>query len=406
MSHDNTTRSAPRGTEEAAHKRLEDLLRLCVARDASDLHLVQDERPYLRVHGPLQPLDGEAILDRQEMAAIGHFLAPRFEHVAEGHGTNGSVDGSFSANDGTRFRFNIYRRSGGLAIALRRLEERFRGLAELGLPESLYRLCDLPSGLVVVSGATGAGKSTTLATLIDRINRNHPCHIITIEDPIEYVHSSAQALVNQRQVGTDAGSFNEALVASLRQDPDVVLVGEIRDLDTIRTAITAAETGHLVFTTVHAGDCVSTIERLVGVFPGNEQDSIRQQLALVLRCVVNQRLLVADGATTHTAEATAQRQRVVASEVMFVTSAVANLIVTGRGSQMYSAIEAGGNVGMQTYEQDFARLWFEGKISERTATTAAKRADLVRDRHLQLQRKSGRPVAVAGRPASASGGRS
>ena len=163
------------------------------------------------------------------------------------------------------------------------------------LPESLYELCDLPDGLVVVCGPTGAGKSTTLATLIDRINRTRRCHIVTIEDPIEYLHGPAQSLVNQRQVGIDTGSFNDALVASLRQDPDVILVGEIRDLATIRTAITAAETGHLVLTTVHAGDCVGAIERLVSVFPADEQTGIRRQLAWCCAPSLPSILLIADG---------------------------------------------------------------------------------------------------------------
>ena len=168
----------------------------------------------------------------------------------------------------------------------------------MGFSETLYRLCDLPDGLIVVAGPTGAGKSTTLATLLDRVNQTRPCHMVTIEDPIEYIHQTRKALVNQRQVGTDVSSFYEALVASLRQDPDVILVGEIRDLNTIRTAIVAAETGHLVFTTVHAGDCVGAIERLVAVFSADEQDGIRRQLSMVLRAVIAQHLVIADG-TAH-----------------------------------------------------------------------------------------------------------
>lgn len=362
--------------------RLETLLRRCVEQDASDIHLVEGLPPYLRSQGPLEVVPGESPLDRRAMASIVEHLSSGFSERA-----TGSVDGAFTAGDGTRYRFNAYWRSGGLAVALRRLEDRFRGLQELGLPESLYSLCSLPNGLVVVSGPTGSGKSTTLATLIDRINQSHPCHVITIEDPIEYVHRPAQALVNQRQVGTDTGSFNEALVASLREDPDVVLVGEIRDTDTIRTAIIAAETGHLVFTTVHAGDCVSTIERMVGVFPADEQPAIRQQLALVLRCVVAQRLLVADGPAVKAADAREQaRQRIIASEVLMVTPAVSNLLVQSKSSQIYSSMEAGRSQGMQTFEQDLARLLVQGKLSERSALAAAKRPEVLRDRAEQSRR--------------------
>jgi twitching motility protein PilT len=379
--------------DQAVSDVFERLLAMCVARGASDLHLVEGQPPLLRVHGPLERVDAEPSLPRETMVAIAGRLSDRFDPDRPG-----SIDGSFSACDGTRFRFNIYLRSGGVAIALRRLEERFRSLEELGLPDALYKLCDLPNGLVVVSGSTGAGKSTTLATLIDRINQSHPCHVITIEDPIEYIHTSQRALVNQREIGKDAGGFNEALVASLRQDPDVILVGEIRDVDTIRTAITAAETGHLVFTTVHANDCVSTIERLVGVFPADEQDAIRQQLALVLRAIVNQRLLVADGDSVAGADQVlAGRSRVVASEVLMATPAVANLILSGKSSQIYSAMEAGGALGMQTLEQDLARLWAAAVISERTAVAGAKRGDVVRDRYEALRSARTSEAKPAGR---------
>ena len=291
--------------------------------------------------------------------------------------TTGSLDGAMTGTDGTRYRFNIFRRQGTLSISIRRLEDRFRTLAELGFSDSLYRLCDLPDGLIVVAGPTGAGKSTTLATLLDRINRTRPCHMVTIEDPIEYIHAPLKALVNQRQIGRDASSFYDALVASLRQDPDVILVGEIRDLNTIRTAIAAAETGHLVFTTVHAGDCVGTIERLVSVFPADEQDGIRRQLALVLRAIMTQHLVVADGylhpqpgrrwSPTRwrwTGIVPRRRSRIVTSEVLMVTPAVGNLIATAKSNQIVSAMESGAAAGMQTLEQDLARLWVSGQISE------------------------------------------
>ncbi len=375
---------------------LNDLLAECLRQDASDLHLAPGLPPYLRVEGLLDPQQDRPPLSPPQIDAIAELLAAEID--ATRLETTGSLDGAMSAPDGTRYRFNVFRRRGQLSIALRRLEDCFRGIEELGLPESLYRLCDLPDGLVVVAGPTGSGKSTTLATLLDRINRTRRCHMITIEDPIEYLHAPIISLVNQRQVGTDASSFNDALVASLRQDPDVILVGEIRDLDTIRTAITAAETGHLVFTTVHAGDCVGTIERLVSVFPADEQDGVRRQLALVLKAILAQHLLVADGpkyrkrggepdGEKQAEPFTMQRRRVVSSEILMVNPAVANLIATAKSNQIYSSMEAGGALGMQTLEQDLARLWVSGAISETAAVAMSRSPQLLRERAARLKHR-------------------
>jgi twitching motility protein PilT len=353
---------------------LEALLAECVRLDASDLHLAPEQPPFFRIHGELAPHPHYPPLSRETVHAFaGELLAGTGARRLE---TTGSQDGALTGPGGTRFRFNVYRRMGGLSVALRRLEDRFRTLRELGLPESLYGFCDLPDGIVVVAGPTGAGKSTTLAALVDRINRSRRSHIITIEDPIEYIHLPVKSLVDQRQVGSDTPSFNDALVASLREDPDVLLVGEARDLDTIRTALRAAETGHLVFTTVHAGDAVGTLERLVSVFPADEQAGIRQQLALVLRAIVAQHLLpAADG-----------RGRVVATEILIGTPAVAHLVAAGKTSQVYAAVEGGGPHGMRTLEQDLARLWVEGRISEGVALSASRNPSLVRDRAALLRR--------------------
>lgn len=361
------------------------LLGESVARDASDLHLVPGLPPHFRYHGELLPLGGWPALDAARTRDLAAAMLARATSARRNRleldaalAQRGSVDGALSAPDGARFRFNVFQCQGAVSIALRRLEDRFRTLAELGMPESLYRLCDLRDGLVVVSGPTGAGKSTTLAALLDRINRERTGHVITIEDPVEYLHQPVRCVVNQRQVGGDAIGFNEALVDALRQDPDVILVGEIRDLDTIRTAITAAETGHLVFTTLHAGDCVGAVERLVSVFPADEQEGIRRQLSLVLRAVVAQHLLKSENPE-------ARRRAdalpcVVASEILMATPAVANLIATGKSAQIYSAMETGTAAGMQTLEQDLARLWTSGQIGEAAALALARNPAVVRER--------------------------
>lgn len=362
---------------------LDELLHRCTAEDASDLHLVPGLPPHLRLHGELLPITGaERLTATQTEAAAAELLRRMMGReglLAAAMEARGSVDGAMTCKDGVRFRFNLFRRQGEHAVALRRLEDRFRTLAELGIPDSLYAFCQMRDGLVVISGPTGAGKSTTLAALLDYINRHRTGHLITIEDPIEYIHHPLRCVVNQRQVGLDAPSFNDALVASLRQDPDVVLVGEIRDLETIRTAIAAAETGHLVFTTLHAGDCVGSIERLVSVFPSDEQEGIRRQISLVLRGIVAQHLLPGANGTS----------RVAATEVLMVTPAVSNLIATSKSAQIYSSIELGTAQGMQTLEQDLARLWATGLISEATATAMARNVPVMRDRAALLRRGNG-----------------
>jgi twitching motility protein PilT len=373
---------------------LDSLLAECVALDASDIHMAPGLIPHFRCQGEIRPADGRQVTSADDTRAVAAELLGRmFRHgkqVADLDAVlaaRGSIDGAMSAQDGARFRFNVFSRQGEVSIALRHLEDRFRTLEELGMPTSLYKLCDLRDGLVVISGPTGSGKSTTLATLLDRINRTRSGHIITIEDPIEYLHASIRCVVNQRQIGLDAPSFNDALVDSLRQDPDTILVGEIRDLDTIRTAIVAAETGHLVFTTLHAGDCAGAVERLVSVFSADEQDGIRRQLSLVLRGIVAQNLLMSDTAD----QAPRTACCVAASEILMVTPAVANLIATGKSAQIYSAMETGMGSDMQTLEQDLARLWVAGQISETVAVGMARNPAVLRERVALLRRDRAQP---------------
>ena len=288
---------------------LENLFAYCAAFKASDIHLSVDEPPRFRIQGRLAPRSDFEPLDVRTVDEIamelGLYTLPLgcpdgTERIRKTLVRDGSIDGAVTAPDGQRYRFNLFRQQGYTSVALRRLDSVFRSLPELGLPSRLADFCHERDGLVIVTGPTGSGKSTTLATLIDGINSTRECFIVTIEDPIEFEHKSCRALVNQRQVGRDALGFNEALVEAMRQDPDVILVGEMRDMETARTALRAAETGHLVFTTLHAGDCLGAIERLISVFPADEQSSVRHQLSMVLRGIVAQHLLPSvDGTRRH-----------------------------------------------------------------------------------------------------------
>ena len=358
---------------------LESLLSLCEEYSASDLHLTAGYPPRFRVRGELVERGGFAPFGEEALDAVATELGLHTLPVGSPDGTErvrmilmekGAIDGALASPSGVRYRFNVYRESGRHAVALRRLDSSFRSFEELGLPARLSEFCDERDGLVVVTGPTGSGKSTTLATMLDRINRSRAGHIITIEDPVEYVHKSDRCFVNQRQVGRDAVSFNSALVESLRQDPDVILVGEIRDIETIRTALRAAETGHLVFTTLHAGDCAGAVERLVSVFPAEEQCSARHQLALVLRGICAQHLLPAlDGLSRHPA-----------CEVLVNTTAAANLIASGRTAQLYSVIETGASVGMRTLDQSLAEMLAKGQVSVRTAAAVSRNPDMLKGR--------------------------
>jgi twitching motility protein PilT len=329
---------------------LEDLLRSTVELDGSDLHVTAGSSPQVRVHGELRALDLPRLVadDTRELAfsALSDGQRRRFEDARE-------LDCSFGVRGVGRFRCNVFRQSGAVAAVYRRVPETIRGLGELGLPPVIERWAERPRGLVLVTGPTGSGKSATLAALIDRINTQRRAHILTIEDPIEYVHPHKRSLVNQRELHSDTASFSAALRAALREDPDVVLIGELRDFETIEAAFRIAETGHLTLATVHTNSAYQTINRLVDAFPDSRQDRARGQLALLLEGVVCQALLPgADG-----------RGRVAAAEVLSPTPAVRNLIRENKVHQMYSAMQAGqGRHGMQTMNDALARLYLNGEI--------------------------------------------
>lgn len=346
---------------------MKELLALTVKLDASDLHLTYGEPPVFRVGGDLRPMSCELCTHEEIHALLGQVMPPRYASVLE---ERRSVDFAVSSATVGRFRFAAYYQRGALSVAIRLLAKGIPDFQSLGLPPNMARLPAFRDGLVLVTGVTGSGKSTTLAAIIDVINRTERKHIITVEDPIEYVHQNCNCIINQRELHTDVHSFSDALRDALRADPDVILVGEIRDLDTMRTAIMAAETGHLVFSTLHSKDAMSSVNRMVGSFPAGEQTQIRQQLSSTLRAVISQRLLLkAD-----------KSGRVPAVEVMFATSGITNLIRLAKDDMIYSAIETGQNEGMQTMEQSLIGLMEAGLISKETALLSARNQEMMRNR--------------------------
>ena len=271
-------------------ERLDELLTFCREREASDLHLSTGKKPYYRLHGTLRSLDDQPVLSLGDIEAMARSVTN--ERRWNAFEANRDLDIAYSPEAGGRYRINVFAQHHGLALSARRLEDRMLSLAEWNLPQELASLTELPDGLVIATGPTGSGKTTTLATLIDGVARNRPCHIITVEDPVEYLYESGASLVHQRELHTHVDSFDGAIRSALREDPDALLVGEMRDLPTLRAGITAAETGHLVFSTLHTGDAVGSIERMVALFPAQEKESVRQQLSMVLRAVIAQKLLV------------------------------------------------------------------------------------------------------------------
>jgi twitching motility protein PilT len=334
---------------------IDDLLRYAVAVGASDLHLTAAQPGAIRLHGAIRPIEGCPVLDNETIRdmVFGILPASQRERFEEEH----ELDTSHSISGVGRFRVNVSLQRGTVAAALRPIPHEMPEFDTLGIPDSVKAFTDLRRGLVLVTGPTGSGKSTTLASLIDIINRTKPLHIVTVEDPIEFLHDHKRSIITQREIGEDTNSFAEALRRVLRQDPDVILVGELRDLETISTALTAAETGHLVFATLHTQDAPQTIDRVIDVFPTNQQEQIRVMLAATLEGVVTQQLIVnADGTG-----------RVPCSEVLVCTSAIRNLIRQSKSHQIYSLMQVGGSFGMQTMDQGLAQLVKDGVISEAIA---------------------------------------
>jgi twitching motility protein PilT len=342
---------------------IDDLLELVVAHNASDLHLTAGTNPAIRVHGEIRRLEEIAPLTPDDTQQLMYqILSSEQQKDFE---IKRQLDFAHGVPGLARFRVNVYFQRGSVGAAFRLIPEAIKTLEELGLPPSLHELAEKPRGLVLVTGPTGSGKSTTLASLIDEVNRTRPDHILTIEDPIEFVHKHKRCVVNQREIGTDAPSFAEGLRAALRQDPDVILVGEMRDLETIAVALTAAETGHLVLGTLHTQSASSTVDRIIDVFPPAQQEQVRMQIAGSLQGIVTQALL----------PTAAGNGRVAALEILLPDDATRNLIRQGKVEQIYTILQTGTQRGMQTMEQALAELTLRHVITLDMALSRSSRPD-------------------------------
>jgi twitching motility protein PilT len=344
---------------------IDDLLRVAMERKASDLHLKVGNYPHLRIDGLLAPLSDQPRITAEEMLNMAFSIMS--SRQKQKFKENNELDMAYGVAGLGRFRVNVFQQRGNVGVVLRVIPTKIRALDELYLPKIVEQICDMPRGLVLVTGVTGSGKSTTLAAMVDRINSTRAEHIITIEDPIEFLHRDKMGFVNQREVDVDTPSFASALRASLRQDPDVILVGEMRDLETIATALHAAETGHMVFSTLHTLDAVETINRIIAVFPPPEQKQIRTQLAATVRAVISQRLV----------RRADSEGRVPAVEVMIATAYVRECILLPEKTRMIrEAIAAGtSQYGMQTFDQSLWDLCQQNLITYEVALENASNAD-------------------------------
>ncbi len=343
-----------------------DLLLEVIERNASDLHLTAGAHPTVRVRGRLQPLQEYPVMTTEQTREIVYSILSNDQR--QRLETDWQIDFAYSIPDRARFRVNAYYQRAAIGAAFRLIPATIKTVDELGLPLVLHDLAKRPRGFVLVTGPTGSGKSTSLAAVIDEINATRDEHIMTIEDPIEFLHGHKKCIVNQREIGSDAQSFGAGLKAALRQDPDVILVGEMRDLETIHTALTAAETGHLVFATLHTQDTPQTIDRIIDVFPASQQQQVRVQLSVALQGIITQQLLpTADGAG-----------RIAACEVLLATPAIRNLIREGKTHQIYSSLQTGANIGMQTMDAALATLVRQGKITQKLAESRSSTPDELR----------------------------
>lgn len=343
-----------------------DILTAAVGRGASDVHMVIGRPPMARVRGRMTPLEGYPALTPEESRRLIYSILledqrAAFERTME-------LDCSFSLPSVSRFRVNVLMQKNGVEAVLRVISSKIPSSDELGLTPAVLQFADLPRGLVLVTGPTGSGKSTTLACLLNIINQKREEHILTIEDPIEFVYENLKCVVRQREVGQQTKNFASALKSALRQDPDVVLIGEMRDLETISAALTIAETGHLAFGTLHTTDAAQTVDRIIDVFPPHQQQQVRVQLSVTLKGVVSQTLLPRAGGAG----------RVAAREIMVVTPAIANLIREGKTHQIYSAIETGAKFGMISLDRALLALVQEGSVTQEDAVAKAHNPDYIR----------------------------
>jgi twitching motility protein PilT len=365
---------------------LSDLLKKMLELSGSDLHISTNSPPQVRVHGHLQPLDMPMLNPSETKQLAYSVLTDAQKHRFEEHL---ELDFSFGLKGLARFRGNVFNQRGATGAVFRVIPFEIKSFQQLNLPPIVSKLCEKPRGLILVTGPTGSGKSTTLAAMIDKINTERHDHIITIEDPIEFVHQNKNCLVNQREVHSDTKSFSDALRAALREDPDVVLIGEMRDLETIESALRIAETGHLTFGTLHTNSAASTINRVIDVFPSHQQSQIRAQLSLVLEGVLCQSLLSKIGG----------QGRACAMEILVPNAAVRNLVREDKIHQIYSAMQSGQDkYGMQTFNQSLASLYFSKQISLETALLRSSMPEELQEMINRGQAAAKAvPVAAAGR---------